>query len=184
MSASGERRGPESAAGNGHPVRRHPRIRTALALPAAVAVLALGLVFASIRGPSTPPTLAARVQQVAAGLRCVACQNLSVADSPSRMATAMRARIRTSLRAGKTPDQIRAFFVSKYGNWILLSPRASGLAWAPWVAPPVALALGAGVLLWALRRTRRGAASAVDTEATLLERTRIRGDLASMEDPD
>ena len=44
--------------------------------------------------------------------------------------------------------------------------------------------LHAGILLWALRRTRRGAASAVDTEATLLERTRIRGDLAAMEEPD
>jgi cytochrome c-type biogenesis protein CcmH len=152
-------------------------------LAAAAATVALGLVIATIRGPSAPPSFSARVQEVAAGLRCVACQNLSVADSPSRMAAAMRSRIRAELRSRRTPDQIRAFFVSKYGPWILLSPRASGVGWVVWIAPPLALVLGGGVLLWALLRRARGDASD-DGRVTPVERTRIRHDLAALEEPD
>jgi cytochrome c-type biogenesis protein CcmH len=64
----------------------------------------------------------ATVQAIAAELRCVVCQNLSVGDSPSETANQMRAIIRQRLAAGDTPEQVIAYFVEKYGLWILLAP--------------------------------------------------------------
>ena len=80
------------------------------------------------------------VHDVAAELRCVVCQNLSVADSPSEMAAQMRAIVRERLEAGETPEQVREYFVERYGEWILLAPRRTGfnlLVWAFPLARPV-----------------------------------------------
>src|SRR3989337_3842696 len=68
-----------------------------------------------------------QMRAIASGLRCPVCQNLSVADSTSELARDMRALIVDQLRAGKTPEEIRAYFVSKYGPWILLAPPARGI---------------------------------------------------------
>src|SRR5262249_24497297 len=84
-------------------------------------------------------------------LRCVVCQNLSVADSPSEMAQQMRAIVREQLEAGKSPEQIKEFFVSKYGEWVLLKPKTSGVSLLLWVLPYVALALGIAAALWFIR---------------------------------
>ncbi len=91
------------------------------------------------------------VREVAAQLRCVVCQNLSVADSPSEMANQMRGVIRERLAAGDTPEQVVQYFVDKYGEWILLSPRGQGFNLLVWAAPVVAVLAGlaaVAVLLW------------------------------------
>ena len=69
-----------------------------------------------------------RVRAISSGLRCVVCQNLSVADSPAEMAVQMRGIVREQLKAGKTPDEIRSYFVSKYGEWVLLAPTPQGFS--------------------------------------------------------
>lgn len=76
-----------------------------------------------------------QVREVASSLRCPVCQNLSVADSTSDLAKEMRTLIREMLQEGKRPDEIRAYFISKYGDWILLSPRARGIGILIWVLP-------------------------------------------------
>src|SRR5262245_45900950 len=68
----------------------------------------------------------AAVYEIAAQLRCVVCQNLSVADSPSEMATQMRRAIKERLATGEPPDEVIRYFVDAYGEWILLSPPARG----------------------------------------------------------
>ena len=93
-----------------------------------------------------------QTRAIASELRCVVCQNLSVADSPSEMAQQMRAIVHEQLKAGKTPDQIKDFFVSKYGEWVLLAPRASGLSLVLWILPFVILLLGLAAALWFVRR--------------------------------
>ena len=67
-------------------------------------------------------SLEEQTRLLAAELRCPVCQNLSVADSPSEMAIQMRELILEKLKNGESPEQIRGYFVSRYGEWILLAP--------------------------------------------------------------
>jgi cytochrome c-type biogenesis protein CcmH len=123
------------------------------------------------------------VQKIAAQLRCVVCQSLSVADSPSETASQMRGVIRERLAAGETPEQVKAYFVGKYGLWILLEPPRQGFSLLVWVVPYVGL-LGGLVLVGLLVRrwSRRPRTAPVETrpvdEAT---RQRIRRELAEMD---
>src|SRR5436190_13813005 len=88
------------------------------------------------------PDLEDQTREIATELRCVVCQNLSVADSPSEMAQQMRGVIRDQLQAGKKPDEIKSYFVSKYGQWVLLAPSKHGIGLTVWVLPFVALVAG------------------------------------------
>ena len=98
------------------------------------------------------PDLEEQTRALAAELRCVVCQNLSVADSPSEMAQQMRAIVREQLQAGKTPEQVKDFFVSKYGEWVLLKPKTSGFSLLLWLLPYLALTVGLLVALWSIWR--------------------------------
>ena len=98
------------------------------------------------------PDIDDQAREIAKELRCVVCQNLSVADSPSEMAQQMRGIIHEQLQAGKTPQQIKDFFVSKYGEWVLLAPTTRGFSLLVWVLPFVVLVLGIAVALWLVRR--------------------------------
>lgn len=127
-----------------------------LALPVAVAaLLALGgLVVLELVRPDAPPTQAEQARQIASELRCPDCQALSAAESQTAAAAAIRRQILEQLAAGQTPEQVRAFFVARYGDWILLAPP-SPFAW--WI-PAVAVVVGIGVFAWWLGRDRPAAA--------------------------
>ena len=123
------------------------------------------------------------VHDVAAQLRCVVCQALSVADSPSETASQMRAVIRERLAAGETPEQVRAYFVEKYGDWILLAPPKSGFSLLVWVVPFVGVGIGL-VLIW--RSVRRWSRAAQTTPPPTLDpavRERIRSEMSRMDRP-
>jgi cytochrome c-type biogenesis protein CcmH len=125
-----------------------------------------------------------RVTAIASQLRCVVCQNLSVADSPSEMARQMRDLIRERLAAGDTPAEIRAYFVERYGEWVLLAPPPRGLNLVLWLSPFGALLGGLGVALGLARRWRRRArATATPVPAVdARERERIAAELARFRD--
>jgi cytochrome c-type biogenesis protein CcmH len=93
-----------------------------------------------------------QVYEIASELRCVVCQNLSVADSPSEMAGQMRGIVRERLAAGDSPAQVRQYFVERYGQWILLAPPRRGFNLLVWVAPLVAVVIGLGLVALLLRR--------------------------------
>jgi cytochrome c-type biogenesis protein CcmH len=118
------------------------------------------LALAAYGNPAHSASLAERTRAVAQQLRCPVCQGESVADSPSAISQAMRAIIRQRLARGETPEQVKAYLVSRYGNWILLAPPASGIGSLAWLAPPLLL-LGGLVLLavlvldWRARSQRR-----------------------------
>jgi cytochrome c-type biogenesis protein CcmH len=101
---------------------------------------------------SEAPDLEEQTRTIASELRCVVCQNLSVADSPSEMAQQMRGIVREQLEAGKTPQEIKDYFVSKYGEWVLLAPTAKGFSLLLWVLPFVVLIGGIALALWVARR--------------------------------
>lgn len=105
---------------------------------------------------ATPADLDQRVYEVASQLRCVVCQNLSVADSPSELAKEMRNLVRELLQQGKSREEIEAYFVSRYGEFVLLSPPKRGFNLLVWGLPFVALLAGAcGVYLVAKRWTEQ-----------------------------
>jgi cytochrome c-type biogenesis protein CcmH len=124
--------------------------------------------------PARPASVSeAQVYEVASELRCVVCQNLSVADSPSEMAGQMRAIVRERLAAGESPAQVRAYFVDKYGDWILLSPPRRGFTLLVWVVPYVAALLGIGlVAVLVTRWTRRRPPAPAPIDPAMRERIR------------
>jgi cytochrome c-type biogenesis protein CcmH len=93
--------------------------------------------------------------EVASELRCPVCQGVSVEDSPTELARQMRAVVREQLAAGRSPEQVRAYFVDKYGEWILLEPKASGFNLLVYVLPWLAMLIGILVIVIAVRRWTR-----------------------------
>ena len=106
--------------------------------------------------------LEAMTTALASELRCPVCQGNSIQDSPSELALQMRDVIRDQLRSGKTPDEVRAYFVDKYGEWILLSPKATGLNLIVYIVPFVAVLLGGFVVWRTVRRWTSSPAPSVD----------------------
>ncbi len=96
-----------------------------------------------------------QVREIAFQLRCVVCQNLSVADSPSETASQMRQIIRERLALGESREQILDYFVSKYGEWILLSPPRRGFNLVVWGLPFAGLLAGLVTIAVVVRRWSR-----------------------------
>jgi cytochrome c-type biogenesis protein CcmH len=91
-------------------------------------------------------------------LRCPVCQGESIQESPAELAKEMRQVVREQLAAGKSSDEVKAYFVSKYGEWILLQPKARGVNLTVYVVPLVLLLGGAVLILMAARRWTRSTA--------------------------
>jgi cytochrome c-type biogenesis protein CcmH len=113
----------------------------------------------------------------------VVCQSLSVADSPSETANQMRGIIRERLAAGESPEQVRAYFVEKYGDWILLSPPKSGFTLLVWVLPYVGLGIGLILITVLVRRWSRAPRPAVPAQIDPAVRERIRREMSEMDKP-
>ncbi len=108
------------------------------------------------------PKLEARYLALTHELRCMQCQNESIADSPVGLASDLRRQVRDMVLAGKTDEEVRNYMVSRYGEFILFRPRFSARnAWL-WLAPLVFLALGAIVAVRVLRQ--RSALVAADPD--------------------
>lgn len=90
--------------------------------------------------------------RVADRLRCPVCRNQSVLESSSTLAREMQAEIRRRLARGESPEEVEAYFVSRYGEWILLQPPARGINLLVYVLPVVALLLGGWVVVRLVRR--------------------------------
>ncbi|MEU4660417.1 cytochrome c-type biogenesis protein CcmH [Micromonospora chalcea] len=126
------------------------RVALAVAVAALVAAAAAGLVRST-----TPTSRPDAVAAVAAGLRCPACQGESVADSRSPIAASMRQVIADQTAQGRTPEEIRRWFVARYGEEVLAEPPARGPGLLLWLVP-VASLLGTGVAAARTLRARSG----------------------------
>ena len=99
-------------------------------------------------------SLAARLDSVTSGLRCPTCSGQSVADSESDLARRMRAVAAEQLAAGRTPDQVKTYFVQRYGRQVLLDPPLSGLGLVARLVPFVLLVAGGVIIARRLGRRR------------------------------
>ena len=93
----------------------------------------------------------AEAQALMSTLRCLVCQGQSIADSDADLAGSMRAMVRTRIAAGQRPDVIRAWLVSRYGNWVSYVPPVEPLTWPLWAAPALFVLAG----LWLARNRFR-----------------------------
>jgi len=125
----------------------------------------------AVAAPAPSQAIDDRVREIASDLRCVVCQNLSVADSPSDLAKEMRNLVRELVEQGKSRQEIEAYFVSRYGEYVLLAPPKQGFNLLVWVLPFLALVLGAGgVYLVARRWAARTAEEPPPADPEYLER--------------
>lgn len=107
---------------------------------------------APMHTPTADPALEAREIRLAGQLRCVVCQNQTVAESNAPLAADMRRVIRTQLRAGRTDQQVVEFFEQRYGAFVHYSPPFKASTWLLWIGPFALAAIGLAVLVTALRR--------------------------------
>jgi len=105
--------------------------------------------------PAQETELDRRTRDVASGLRCPVCQGLSINDSPAELAIEMKGVVREQLAAGKTPEDVRAYFIAKYGEWVLLEPDPRGFNLLVYLLPVLGV-LGGAVFIWSfVRRSTR-----------------------------
>ena len=102
----------------------------------------------------TDPRLEARGRALSAQLRCMVCQNESIDESHADLARDLRLLVRERLQAGDSDDQIRAFLVRRYGDFILLKPPLKLETWLLWGAPFLVLLTGGGIICVARRRQK------------------------------
>ena len=100
----------------------------------------------------TDPALEARAREVGRALRCVVCQNQSIDDSAAEVAHDMRRAVRERLAAGDSDEQVFAFMVARYGDYVLLRPPFKPATLVLWLGMPLLLAVAVGALLLAARR--------------------------------
>jgi cytochrome c-type biogenesis protein CcmH len=98
------------------------------------------------------PKREARARAISAGLRCLVCQNQSIDDSKAELARDLRLLVRERLNLGESDEQVRAFLVKRYGNFILLKPPLDLETAFLWGMPALVLAAGGIALLFGLRR--------------------------------
>lgn len=100
------------------------------------------------------PALEARARELSKDLRCMVCQNQSIDDSDAPLARDIRLLIRERITKGESNDSVRAFLVSRYGDFILLRPPFKPETLLLWLSGPLTLALGAFGIYFAMRRAR------------------------------
>jgi cytochrome c-type biogenesis protein CcmH len=87
-------------------------------------------------------------------LRCLVCQGQSIADSDAEMAGDMRALVRQRVAAGNSPEEVREWLISRYGDWVSYRPPVKPMTWPLWAAPIILLLVGAVLLRRRIRRSR------------------------------
>jgi cytochrome c-type biogenesis protein CcmH len=95
-----------------------------------------------------------RLKRHEADLRCLVCQNQTLADSNAPLAEDLRREVRGLAVAGKSDDEIRAFLVARYGDFVLYKPPVKGVTWLLWFGPFALLLLGGVVWLAVVRRSK------------------------------
>lgn len=98
------------------------------------------------------PATEQRLISISEEMRCLVCQNESLAGSRSDLANDLRREIRTLIKEGKSDDQIRAFMVERYGDFVLYRPPVKPITWLLWLGPFVILLIGIAFLFSYLRR--------------------------------
>lgn len=136
---------------------------SALLLAASLSIAAV----AKEAAPAAPdPALEARVQAVAAELRCLVCQNQTIADSTSDLANDLRREVREQLKRGVSNEQVVQYMTDRYGDFVRYRPPFKASTALLWLGPAALLAVGLGTLVVVLRRRAKLGPEAFEPDET------------------
>ena len=128
----------------------------------------LGSPLAAWAGEALPasdnPALEARVMAISSELRCLVCQNQTIADSHAELAVDLRRQVRDMLLAGKSEQEITDYMTARYGDFVLYRPPFKAVTALLWVGPAAMVLIGLGALFVVLRRRSRMDANAFEPE--------------------
>jgi len=113
------------------------------------------LTLAAAAQEPTPPELEARMRTITAELRCLVCQNQTIADSNAGLAVDLRREVLGLLRNGASDDEVRQYMTRRYGDFVLYRPPVQPSTWLLWAAPALLVAGGSVALVLTLRRRAR-----------------------------
>ena len=132
------------------------RSRVRLALFACVFTALVAPATAKDAAPAAnDPAIESRMLAIAAELRCLVCQNQTIADSHATLAEDLRAEIRTLVREGRSDDDVRRYMTDRYGDFVLYRPPLKATTFLLWFGPFGLLAVGAAMLVMRLRQRTR-----------------------------
>lgn len=117
-------------------------------------VAALGTPAKEAAPASDDPTIEARMLSITAELRCLVCQNQTIADSHADLAEDLREEVRVLIRKGSSDKEVLDYMTARYGDFVLYRPALQPKTWLLWFAPGVML-VGGGAALVALLRRRK-----------------------------
>ncbi len=135
--------------------------RMVMAVLLSLSVLAHG---AEALPTAADPVLEARVQAIAAELRCLVCQNQTIADSHADLAIDLRRQVREMLQQGKGEREILDYMTARYGDFVLYRPPVKSSTALLWAGPFLLMLGGVGTMWWVLRRRSRMSADQFDAE--------------------
>ena len=141
--------------------------RAALALLLLAGVAAATKLDPLPQGGGNAPGMSAldvRLKRLESELRCLVCQNQTLADSNADLADDLRREVRALALAGKSDDDIKAYLVARYGDFVLYNPPVKPVTWMLWFAP-FALLIGGGAIWWVVLRRRARTANVVATKS-------------------
>ena len=142
-------------------MRRFARFACRIALAAFVAFGSFGFDAAATKMDiPADEAFDSRLKKLESELRCLVCQNQTLADSNASLAEDLRREVRELALAGKDNGEIRAYLVARYGDFVLYDPPLKRTTWALWLGP-FALLAGGGALWWTILRRRERAAIAM-----------------------
>jgi len=135
-------------------------------------VLAVACAFATVFGvaakeaapEAADPALEARMVRITSELRCLVCQNQTIADSNAALAVDLRREARDLIRQGKSDDEVVAYMTARYGDFVLYRPPLKATTMLLWFGPAAMLLGGAAVLVAVLRRRSRMTADAFERD--------------------
>ncbi len=101
------------------------------------------------------PRQEARAKALMETIRCLVCQGQAISDSDAEMAGDMRSLIRTRIAAGESPESIRAWLISRYGEWVTYDPPLEPVTWPLWAAPLLLVLFGLFLARGRFKRRRK-----------------------------
>ncbi|MTW01551.1 cytochrome c-type biogenesis protein CcmH [Duganella ginsengisoli] len=135
---------------------RASRTRKGLALLGLTALLALAC--AAVSAAPSGGALESRVERLSSELRCLVCDNQTIADSNAQLARDLKGVVREQLAAGRSEDDVVAFLTQRYGDFVLYKPPVRASTWPLWFGPFVLLGGGLWWLWRTLQRQQGGSA--------------------------